>query len=285
MFRSRPNACLIALTCVSFASCDRGGPEDPSANQQNQSAAPAQSAPIPLAEAPLGREALLLAIAKSASAQAIGQGDLGQQRALDGKPFELRIRFGCASGDMGGETFRFSVDEEPPRVRLSAAPDIALENETLQRIVKGEFEAAEGFWIAQPWLLAPACPPADTNPAATDPEAGNGTEPEAAPPPVAPSAPRIGLAQFFAASESRTQRRGGRSYQATESLAEGQAPSPQGYDLVLGGRLKALPDGRVIACNAASPASPPDCIVSVEFGRVRIERPGADAPLAQWGDG
>ena len=59
-------------------------------------------------------------------------------------------------------------------------------------------------------------------------------------------------------------------------------PSRSGYDLVLSGRLKPLPGGKVITCIGNIADQPPNCIVSVEFDRVRIERADNREPLAEW---
>ena len=65
-------------------------------------------------------------------------------------------------------------------------------------------------------------------------------------------------------------------------LREGEQPSPEGYNLVLSGRLRQLPGGRVIACRLTNPDVPPDCILSVLFDRVWIERPETKAIVAEW---
>jgi hypothetical protein len=39
----------------------------------------------------------------------------------------------------------------------------------------------------------------------------------------------------------------------------------------------------VIACVATDPDKPPDCVVSAEFDRVRIERADNRTVLAEWG--
>jgi hypothetical protein len=96
---------------------------------------------------------------------------------------------------------------------------------------------------------------------------------------------QVGIAQFFTAQDSRTLRRRGRAYEATEILAAGKALSEQGYDFVLAGRLRRLPNGRVIACASPAPTAPPACIASAEFGRAWIERPDNGEIIAQWGGG
>jgi hypothetical protein len=153
------------------------------------------------------------------------------------------------------------------------------------------FEAAEGFWVPRPWLLQPGCPvvPPPTAPAQPA-EAGTAKNPpsEAAKAKVAPqpvAQQRVGIAQFFSDTDSRTLRRDGRPYEATKVLEIGQAPSAQGYDLVLSGRLKRLPNGRVIRCRVERPDLPPQCIVSASFDRVWIERPDTKESLAEWNAG
>ena len=110
-------------------------------------------------------------------------------------------------------------------------------------------------------------------------------ETPAAEPAATIAQPRIGIAQFFTKGEARTQRRDERAYEATRTLAEDEAPSREGYDLILSGRLKRLPDGRVIACAVSDRDSPPACVISVQFDRVWIERPDSREMLAEWGSG
>jgi hypothetical protein len=95
---------------------------------------------------------------------------------------------------------------------------------------------------------------------------------------------RIGIAQFFTGADSRTGRREERAYEASKMLAENERPSPEGYNLVLSGRLRRLPGGQVIACRVASVDAPPECVVSAKFDRVRIEVPSTKNVLAEWGN-
>jgi hypothetical protein len=46
-----------------------------------------------------------------------------------------------------------------------------------------------------------------------------------------------------------------------------------------------LPNGRVIVCMVVQPDRPPQCIVSVDFDRVWIERPDSGESLAEWNAG
>jgi hypothetical protein len=76
-----------------------------------------------------------------------------------------------------------------------------------------------------------------------------------------------------------------RPYEARHPLPEGKAISSQGYNLVLAGRLRALPGSGVIHCSAVGADSPPECVVSAEFLRVWIEQPETREIIAQWGGG
>ena len=265
--------------------------------------------PLPVAEPPIGREALLLAAARAASAAALGRNDASWQRELDGKRFEVRIRFGCpASRSVTEEGGRFEVrfDEENRTLRLRAAPNLNLNDKTIGGLSSETVEAVEGFWIQRPWLLADGCPrvpqpPQDTRQAeapgrapAGEDEAvrpqererpGSRTEQDAkaAEAPPSTSHRRIGIAQFFTDADSRTGRRDHRAYEATKVLKEGEQPSAEGYNLVLSGRLRAQPLGRVISCAVVSVDAPPQCVVSAEFDRVWIEQPGSKQIVAEWG--
>jgi hypothetical protein len=94
----------------------------------------------------------------------------------------------------------------------------------------------------------------------------------------------VGIAQFFTDTGPRTMRRSGRPYQATEKLETGKPPVG-GFELVLTGKLVALPNGRVIACTRSEGDERPACLISVEFGKVAIERADTHEQLAQWGSG
>ena len=247
---------------------------------------------LPVVAAPLDRAALLGAVTQAASAAAGGVDDGQAQRELDGRQFELRLRFGCSGptelADEKALSWRF--DEAKRTVRLRAAPDISLKEALPAEIAADAFEAIEGFWVPRPWLLQSGCPVVPKASAETAPKDG-------APEPIAPETPSaagedpasalhlVGIAQFFSDTDSRTVRRGGRPYQATKALAEGQAPSAQGYDLVLSGRLKRLPGGRVIACRVEQADRPPQCLVSADFDRVWIERPDSRETIAEWNAG
>lgn len=249
---------------------------------------------LPVAEPPMDRAMLLEAVARAASATALGHDDANAQRRLDGKRFEVRIRFGCATGvrpPNGDTPFNVRFDEEERTLRVRAAPDLMLKDPAVAPLADQSIEAVEGFWMRRPWMLADGCPAvprpqgtAETGPAADGPQSRDtpqGRAGDAARPTV--YSQQVGIAQFFTGADSRTGRREERAYEASKVLAEGELPSAEGYNLVLSGRLRRLPGGRVISCRVANADVPPECVVSAEFDRVRIENPGTRNILAEWG--
>jgi hypothetical protein len=266
--------------------------------------------PLPVAEPPIGREALLLAAARAASAAALGRDDVAEQRELNGKRFEVRIRFGCPESRAvteDGSRFEVRFGKENRTLRLRAAPDLNLNDKVIAGLSSETVEAVEGFWIQRPWLLADGCPRVPQSPQDARQADAPGREPagedEAVSPPTVPKRPssrttgdvkdgagapslsdrRIGIAHFFTEVDSRTGRRDHRAYEATRVLKEGEQPSAEGYNLVLSGRLRAQPLGRVISCTVVSMDAPPQCVVSAEFDRVWIERPDSKQIVAEWG--
>jgi hypothetical protein len=248
-------------------------------------------APVPIAEPALDRAALLLAAARAASAAATGEEDRESQRQLDGKVFEARLRFGCAGPTPAGDASvrGWSFDEKRRVLRLWFAAEIARDDPLLAGLVGDSVEAVEGFRIARPWALSAACPRVSSPPR---PEAGvtptkslsNDKPPsgEADDRARAGSGRLVGIAQFFGKADARTHRRDHRPYEATRVLGADETPSTQGYDLVLSGRLKALADGRVIACRSTAADQPPSCIVSAQIDSVRLERGDTREQLAEW---
>ena len=281
----------IAVIAVIAAGCQPEAEQPSVTNDSTNEVLPLPK--LPIAEPPMDRAALLQAVAKAASAAALGQDSAAAPRGLDGKRVEVRIRFGCAptvqakAGAGAKPTpkkgpFNVRFNSEDRTLRIRAAPDLTLDDPEVASLAGETVEAVEGFWMYRPWLLTAACParPQEPQPAG---EAGDASEPAASEPAAArPSGRRVGLAEFYTHTDARTARRDGRAYEATKVLAEGQLPSPQGYDLVLSGRLRPAPGGRVITCRVESVDSPPDCIVSAQFDRVRIERPDTKDIVAEW---
>ena len=263
--RSTPANWSLIAAAVALAGCE-AEPEDHAAAANNV-AAPAPALPLPAPEPPLDRERLLLAVAQARSAYAAGEDDRAAQERLDGARFELRIRFGCGapSGEAAGNP---SVRHDPDRrtVEVSAEADISLEQPAVAALAGETVEAAEGLWIPNPWLLRPACL-----------QGPGGAE---------TAAPEVGIVQYFTPDDSRVGRRGERSYRHVIRLGEDQEPArPQGFEMVLTGRLRTGPGERVIGCTASPGARMPVCLIAAEFETVRIEDGASGAEIARWGRG
>lgn len=286
----RRRNCIFALATISLTfGCQQ---PDEARKDANPAGSTAPMVPaLPIVVPPLSREGLLLAVVHAASAAALGQADTEAQRQLDGKRFELRMRFGC-----GGETpatpddpRSWTFDAKRRVLSLQVKPELGKKLPLMEELSGDTYEAVEGFWIRRPWLLTSACPASPPEEAAPEAAASPQTDtkqvasekPAATPSPDADLTPRIGIAQFFTPTDARTHRRDNRAYKTTRVLKEGEAPSAAGYDLVISGRLRRLADGRVIACRVADPSAPPDCILSAEFDKVSIELPSGEV-IAKW---
>jgi hypothetical protein len=262
VFRS---AALFVTANAALSACNSERPVE-QANEISSSAPEERALPVPKSISPepaMDRAALLAAVARAASAHAAGQ---KSEEDLTGRRFLLKIRFGCKGSTPGPGPMRWVYDEPGQRLTIRATPDIdaeaALEEESSNAI-----EAVEGFWIPQPWLLTDACP--------ADPGSG-GSE---------ASEPTVGIAQYFTSQDSRVQRRSRRSYEIVRRTEPAIMPPPNGFNLVLEGRLARWPEGGVISCRGSGGLSRPACIVSAEFDRVAFENPETGLTVAQWSAG
>ena len=285
---------ILAAATVAVAACQQEQPANVADADEPVMNLPTVPPPVPT----LDRTALLAAIAEAASASAAGTPPPESVRDLDGRQFEIRVRFGCRGpvADLDQRSLGWSFDADERRIRVRAMPTISGDDPLVRHIGDGAFEAVEGFWIPRPWLLQAVCPAsAAVQPDVTDnvgqpkPErrpSGDLSVPREEGEATAVSGgSKIGIAQFFTRDEPRSRRRDMRPYQAAHTLGEGQALSSQGYNLVLSGRLRALPGRGVVHCSARGPDLPPDCIVSAEFQRVWIEKPDSREVVAEWGTG
>lgn len=282
----KPLATIALLGMVTACQPEPASEDVPERPENTASPRP----PLPVAEAPLDRATLLLAVAKASSAAALGRDDTADQRTLDGKRFEVRIRFGCRDSGRqlapGAGPFSVRYDSSDRTLRVRASPDVTIDDPRIKRLADNSIEAVEGFWMRRPWLLADGCPvvPTPSEPDKTGAgESSSGQEETSAEAISKPqTSHRVGLAQFYTEADSRTSRRGDRPYETTKVLSEKEQPSPSGYNLVLSGRLRELNAGRVILCRNESANEPPECLVSVDFDRVWIEKPGSREVLAEW---
>jgi hypothetical protein len=281
---------ILASIAVGVGACQREADNEVVSNQPATDASPS---PLPIAERPMDRAELLQAVGTAASAAALGE-EAEQQRKLDGRRFEVRIRFGCALGTQPQDgaaaspmrdhvaPFNIRFDATDRTLRVRAAPDLTLDDPWIAAVAGRSVEAVEGFWMRRPWLLSDGCPAVRQQSTPGEQENGpqrvSGLDEQES---ETVSSQRIGLAQFFTEADSRTRRRDKRAYEATMVLGADDQQSAQGYNLVLSGRLRPLPTGGVITCRSSGPDTPPDCVVSAEFDRVRIERPD-DTIVAEW---
>ncbi len=246
---------LLALTACEIGTAPEAGnglQAPPPANLQNQAIA-APPPPEPL----LDREALLIAAIRARSAAATGVDDRESQAPLDGRRFSFRIPLGCDLVEGAAADGAARHDPTTRRVALSVAAELTAEHPLAKAIAGDTFEAVEGFWIADPWLLAPHCGPGDAG---------------AAP---------IGIAQFFTAEDPRGGRRSGRPYEAREDYREGETPAAGDWELVLAGRLRKIGE-RVFHCQVSADGAPPACIISARFDQVEIVNRRTGARLAEW---
>lgn len=261
MLRLRPK--LLLLVMLGGAALNGCRMAQPATNQlSGGNAAPAEPAEPrapPQPERRLDRRALLLAATAARSAAAAGADDRQEQADLDGRLFQFAIPFGCAQGGEGQPPPSLTVEHGEEGAELRATPDVNAEHPLVASIAGDRFEAAEGFWVPHPWILAPVCP---------------------AQPVPGPVPQQIAIAQFFAPAESRLERRDNRPFETRAEAEAGQQAAAPSWHLVLEGRLRHV-DGRAINCGPAS-GVPPVCIVSVEIERVTFRDVTTDETLAEW---
>lgn len=249
----------------------RGGEGDdaPEPEPTLETPEPVQTPAIPLPPPPLTRADLLDMVDQAAAAHAAGETPQGQ-RALSGRTFRVKIPFGCfGPREAGSEAAAWwEYADEGRSIRVSARPEIWTESAFVAQLGGGPYEAVEGFWIPRPWMTADTCPPIRVDPL-------GGT------PPVSPQT--VGLAAFFEAGGSRVNQRRERPWQATLRAEEGQAlERPQGFHLIVEGRLEAFADGRPVRCQSAGPDQRPLCVIRIRREYVALAPIGSDTVLQEW---
>jgi hypothetical protein len=258
---------------------------------------PAAPAPVPVGVAPpaIGRAELINAAAAAASAYAAqgveraggsaavqpeGEVPIAGQaaaRALEASPlvgrrFRLRLPFGCSGPAQASETpgasWTYSADRRS--IRIVVRPETWTDSALVREIGGPDaYEAVEGFWIRRPWLLSEACP------------AGRSDAATAGAPAASPET--VGLGMFFEAGGSRVARRNQRPFEIVLKLAEGtQNPAPQGFRLLLEGRVTGFPDGRAFRCRSADADQRPICLAGVRMDTVAVEDPAMGQTLGSW---
>jgi len=295
-FTKWPAVAWLVLTFAALGGCQAKEPRDNQPSAQNAAAPSVENvaAKVLLPQPAMDRAGLLQAVASARSAAAAGVDDGEAQQQLDGKEFELRIRFGCDGPADSAKALplAWSLDKSGNVLRVHAASSLSKDSPIIAAMSLQDVEGVEGFWIERPWLLKAICPvrpatpptapPADpSSKAVKPPTPAAQPQPKSEPQPSA-TAPKVAIAQFFSASDARTGRRDGRPYEAVKKLEDATPIGQQGFDLVLSGRLRALGGGRVIRCVASDPDAPPACVVSASFDHVWIEDAASKERIADW---
>jgi len=261
MRRIRRHQFLAVAAVLICGACRGPVTEQPGKADNRVAAAPEPHKPLPAPEPKLGREELILAALRAATAAALGQDDSKAQADLRGRRFEVRIRFACGgpSEKKSGDGWTFDEKKHVLRVRTTA--DIDSDAIGPSDLLGRDYEGAVGFTLRRPLLLQSGCP--------TEEFAG-----------AADGLP-LTLVQLFTSADSRV-RRPPSTFDMTLATEADEVPK-DGLDLVLEGRLEPLADQRPIHCAATD--GPPACIISAKIGRVAIEDPVRKAVIGEWSPG
>lgn len=266
--------CAVVLAAPLLAHCEQQD-EAPAPEPKATVTAPAPSvAPA----RPLDRLELLQTMDRAASAFAAGQQGVSPD-SLVGRAFEIRMPFGCGGPQASSVISRPAPEglaqaqwgPEGRTIVLSLSPADWTASALLSTGAAGSaWEAAEGLWVARPWLRTDGCPSVAPDPLQTA---------------AAPRSPQtVGLAAVFETGSSRVDRREGRAYRHVVRGQGDAPPSPPaaGYRLKLAGRLLGFPNGEAIRCSAQGGDQRPVCIAAVQLDTVAFE--SADgAVLSLWG--
>ena len=266
-------ATALALASLLLVQCERKPDPAPAPAPPVSAPAPPPK-PIVVPPPPTLSRADILAALNAASA-AYAAGEPAPADPLAGRAFAIRLPFGCGGPGAAPEGLaQWAWGPQQKTIKLSLTPADWAESPLLAP-PEGEapLEAAEGFWIARPWMGAETCPAAFGSAA-----------PDGA---ATPSPQTAGLVAVFDAEGSRFGRRNGRAYSFTVRPA-GETPltlPDRGYRVVLEGRLGAFPDGRTIRCHAEGPDQRPVCVAAVQLDRVAFEDGASGATLSEWRKG
>src|SRR5512139_1673216 len=146
----------IILCGAVLSGCNRQEPQQPATENRASDEPPASQ--LPIIEPPFNRSRLLLTVARAASAHSTRIADADILRSLDGKRFELRLRFGCDGQGPGKGEHGWSVDPDGRTLRLRAVANLSLSDASVKAVAGEGVEGVEGFWLARPWQLQAACP-------------------------------------------------------------------------------------------------------------------------------
>lgn len=225
--------------------------------------------PLPLTRAELVDHARALAAKFAATAKMPATPD-----PFVGRRFSLRIAFGCngISGSAPGAQTSLIYDSQSQSVTLAARPGDWTSLPLVQSLSNAAgIESVEGFWLPRTWMDADICPAPSGNlaPATQTP----------------PTAPALGLAQLFAANDSRVARHTEHPYEFTRKIPT-SAPDllNHSYRLLLEGSISGFADQQALQCWSESPDHQPLCLYGVTLDNVAFVDGQTGEVLAKWAD-
>lgn len=290
MFSFKPGTGRPALTGLAaiaaslmLAQCDRATTprEAPVVAEVPDAAATPPAAVVPAAVQPLTRGELISASGQAASAYVLGLAT-SDTDPLVGRTFAIRIPFGCqgpsspVEGAAADGLARWTWGPDRKTLQISLTPGdwigSALTTAPDPQAAPTTWEAIEGFWVPHPWVASESCPTLQGDPLQTAETAA--------------SPQTVGIAAVFEAGGSRFGRRNGRAYALTLRPTGDQplARPPDGYRLLLEGRVVGFPGGRAIRCRAPNPDQRPVCVVAVQLDKVAFES-ARGVTLSEWREG
>lgn len=255
------------VIAVAATSCSRPSPE----NQANvlQPAEPepvANESETELAEAPLDRERLIVTFLEASGSAVIGADDATAQKALKGKRFELRMRFGCPAGQPSTRR-NWSYDQNSRALKVVVKPDVDEEVEVPVGPPPPDGRRGEtamvhrsGFIIPAPTLFQSGCPTEEFAVAAGFTNL------------------RFGIVQTTDPEAPRA-RQLLDSYEIVKKIAP-EAKPKQGLELIIRGRLEFGESGRSITC--APKGGVVECLAAATIDQVSIEDPANSRLIAEW---
>lgn len=254
----------VAALAVMLASNRRVEPP-PVTSEPQPRALDINPPPLPLPDPPLSRADLIAAASRAGSAHATGEPAPAQNAELVGRRFILKIPFGCegARPDDGVRSGAYwTHDTRQGAITLRAYPENWTTTPWVRELAgSAGVDAVEGFWIPRPWITSESCPRATQ----------------------AQGEKTVGLAMFFEPNSSRVLRRGSRPYEFTgKAPADGAPVAPEGFRLVLAGRITGFDGGEPVRCRDNPPQQRPVCLIAVAFDQVAFEDPATGETLAEW---
>jgi hypothetical protein len=251
---------------------------------------PSPAPAIPPPARPLDRAELIDAADRAADAAASGRAFPEDLADLVGRRFVLRIPFGCGAAGVQNESTNssWSYDASEQTLRASVTLQTWSDDARVRELAGPlAYEAAEGFWISQPWIRSGDCPlqpgtrAAQSDQIQGDRDVGPGPPSE---PTIAPARETLGIAEFFLPGSPRAARRRGRPYTLSVKIDPENVDLSRGLRVLIEGRLLAFPGGSPFACSIESSDLRPLCLIRADMTKVAISGASDERTLAEWSD-